>query len=68
MSDYERGQRDILNALLALNPQAALELHIGHGGTEETFTNQAGKLPFDVVFWVTTVAEQLGIEPKEDVL
>lgn len=66
--DYDRGRRDMLNALLALNPKAALALHIVHGGTEKTFTNPEGKLPFDVVFWVATVAEQLGIEPKEEEL
>ena len=63
ISDYERGQRDTLNALLALNPKAAQRLHILQGGTEETFENQQGQLPFDVVFWVSEVAEQLGIQP-----
>jgi hypothetical protein len=63
-SDYERGQRDMLNAILALNPKAAQRLHMVGGGTEETFDNHEGRLPFDLVFWVTEVAEQLGIEPK----
>ena len=65
ISDYERGQRDILNALLALNPKAAQRLHIVSGGTDETFANHEGKLPFDVVFWVAEVADQLGIQPKD---
>jgi hypothetical protein len=64
ISDYERGQRDMLNAILALNPKAAQRLHMVNGGTEHTFTNHEGRLPFDLVFWVTEVAEQLGIEPK----
>lgn len=62
--DYDRGRRDVLNAILALNPKAAQRLHMVSGGTEETFANHDGRLPFDVVFWVTEVAEQLGIEPK----
>lgn len=65
ISDYERGQRDTLNAILDLNPKAAQRLHMVSGGTEDTFANHEGRLPFDVVFWVTEVAEQLGIEPKE---
>lgn len=65
-SDYERGQRDTLNAILAPNPKAAQRLHVVIGGTEDTFDNHDGELPFDVVFWVTEVAEQLGIEPKDE--
>jgi hypothetical protein len=61
---YDEGRRDILNALLAPNPDIAKRRHAIEGDTEETFTNQEGKLPFDVVFWVTEVAAQLGIEPK----
>lgn len=63
--EYDQGRRDVLNALLALNPKAAQQLHILKGGTEETFNNHEGKLPFDVAFWVTEVADQLGIEPKD---
>jgi hypothetical protein len=63
---YDRGRRDVLNALLALNPRAAQRLHMISGGTEETFNNHAGKIPFDVVFWVAEVAEQLGIKPKDE--
>lgn len=65
MSDYERGQRDTLNAILALNPEAARRLHMATDGEDESFDNHVGKLPFDVVFWVAVVAEQLGIEPKD---
>lgn len=63
---YDRGRRDILNAILALNPVAAQKRHIINGGTEETFSNHEGKLPFDVVFWVCEVAAQLGIRSTEE--
>lgn len=66
--EYDRGRRDVLNAILALNPKAALKRHIINGGTEDTFDNHQGQLPFDVVFWVCEVADQLGIEPKDDAL
>ena len=56
----------MLNAILDLNPKAAQKRHIINGGTEETFTNHEGKLPFDVVFWVCEVAAQLGIKSKEE--
>jgi hypothetical protein len=62
---YDQGRRDVLNAILALNPKVAQKLHILSGGTEETFNNHEGRLPFDVVFWVTEVAEQLGIQPRD---
>lgn len=62
---YDRGRRDVLNAILAVNPDAARKLHDGHFDEGVEFTNAEGKLPFDVVFWVTTVADQLGIEPRE---
>ena len=65
-TEYDRGRRDLLNAMLELNPKAAQKLHVINGGTEETFSNHEGKLPFDVVFWVCEVAEQLGIEPREE--
>jgi hypothetical protein len=64
---YDQGRRDVLNAILALNPKVAQKLHILSGGTEDTFENHAGKLPFDVVFWTTEVAAQLGIQPKEEI-
>lgn len=68
LAEYDRGRRDVLNAILALNPKAAMKLHVINGGTEETFANHQGKLPFDVVFWVCEVADQLGIEPRDDIL
>lgn len=60
-------RRATLNDLLALNPKAALALHVVHGYTEASFTNEQGKLPFDVVFWVCEVAGQLGIDLAEPV-
>jgi hypothetical protein len=63
---YDRGRRDMLNAILALNPEVARKLHdIRAEDGDEPFSNVLGQLPFDVVFWVCAVAEQLGIEPKE---
>ncbi len=56
---YERGRRDMLNALLAPNPIAAAKL-ARMSGVEPDIE---GRLPFDVVFWVREVAEQLGIKP-----
>ncbi|MDO8800036.1 hypothetical protein [Phenylobacterium sp.] len=57
-------RRDLLNSILALNPEVARKLHDcrAEGGA---FNNPHGKLPFDVVFWVGEVAERLGIEPVE---
>lgn len=66
--EYDRGRRDILNAILDLNPKAAQKRHIINGGTQDTFDNHEGKLPFDVVFWVCEIASQLGIEPREEAL
>jgi hypothetical protein len=66
--DYDRGRRDMLNAILDLNPSAALARHIINGGTEDTFTNHEGKLPFDVVFWTCHVADQLGIKSIEEMM
>lgn len=57
-------RRDLLNSILALNPEVARKLHdCRQDGTD--FDNPHGKLPFDVVFWVAEVAERLGIEPKD---
>jgi len=61
---YDRGRRDMLNAILALNPAADALCAEMHGRTPDPH----GKLPFDVLLWVTIVAEQLGIEPKVDPL
>ena len=65
---YDRGRRDMLNAILALNPEVARKLHDIRGDEGGEFTNEYGKLPFDVVFWVCAVAEQIGIEPREKLI
>lgn len=59
---YDRGRRDMLNAILALNPAAAASL----AKVEERTPDPYGRLPFDVVFWVTTVADQLGIKTLDE--
>lgn len=59
---YDQGRRDVLNAILALNPKAEALL----AGLHEREPNSMGQLPFDVVVWVTEVAEQLGIKPKDE--
>lgn len=61
-SDYERGQRDLLNSLLALNPAAENKLAALHGRE----ANAEGQPPFDAVFWITQVADQLGIKPLDE--
>ncbi len=62
MPEYERGRRDMLNALLALNPHVSARLAALHGRA----VDPEGRLPFDVVYWIAEVAEQLGILPLED--
>jgi hypothetical protein len=59
--EYDRGRREVLNSILALNPPIAAKLAELH----ERLADPHGKLPFDVVFWVCEVAAQLGIEPKD---
>lgn len=59
---HDRGRRDMLNALLALNPAANAKLAALSGRAPDP----EGRLPFDVVFWVAEIAEQLGIEPRTD--
>ncbi|MCA0275853.1 MAG: hypothetical protein LCH86_07615 [Proteobacteria bacterium] len=61
---YDQGRRDMLNALLALNPAVAAKLAEMHKREPDPY----GRLPFDVVFWVSEVAAQLGIEPLDDAL
>lgn len=58
---YDHGRRDMLNALLALNPAAAAALARLHGRVPDP----VGRLPFDVFVWVTEVALQLGIKPLD---
>jgi hypothetical protein len=62
MTEYERGQRDLLNAILEPNPRVAAKL----ADFSERAADPEGRLPFDVVLWVTEVADQLGIKPKEE--
>lgn len=59
---YDRGRRDMLNAILALNPAVAAKV----ARFAEREPDPEGRLPFDVVLWVTEVATQLGIEPREE--
>lgn len=61
----DRGRRDMLNALLSLNPEVARKLH-EIKADPEPFSNTLGQLPFDVVFWICAVADQLGIKSKEE--
>lgn len=63
-SEYERGQRDLLNSLLALNPAAEAKLAALHGRDADG----EGKLPFDATFWITAVAEQLGIKTLDEII
>lgn len=58
---YDQGQRALLNTLLSLNPE--LEKKLADVSGREACSE--GKLPFDAVFWVTGVAEQLGIKARE---
>lgn len=58
---YDQGQRALLNALLSLNPE--LEKRLADLSEREPCPE--GKLPFDAVFWVTGVAEQLDIKPRD---
>lgn len=59
-SAYDQGRRDVLNALLALNPAASSKIATLHGREPDP----VGRLPFDVVMWVHEVAAQLSIEPR----
>lgn len=63
-SEYDRGRRDVLNAILSINTDVGSRLS-ALKGNEAAADKPDGKLPFDVLFWVTSVAEQLEIEPKE---
>lgn len=59
---YDRGRRDMLNALLELNPEVAAKLAFW----AERDPDPVGRLPFDVSFWIHSVADQLGIKPRSD--
>ncbi len=62
LTEYERGRRDMLNALLSPNPHVSARL----AAVLDRPADPAGRLPFDVVYWIAEVAEQLGILPLED--
>jgi len=59
---YDRGRRDMLNAILALNPAASATV----ARWKERAPDPDGKIPFDVALWVTEVAAQLGIASVEE--
>lgn len=59
--DYTRGQRDALNAVMSLNPEAAAEV----AKWAEKEPDPQGRMPFDVALWVSRVATQLGFETLE---
>jgi hypothetical protein len=61
---YDRGRRDILNALLAPNP--AIAAKIAKWAEPPHDPDPEGRLPFDVALWITEVAEQLGIKSLEE--
>lgn len=61
-SDYERGQRDLLNKLLDVNPE--IDAKLAKFGERDP--DPQGRIPFDAAFWITEVATQLGIKPLDD--
>lgn len=65
ISDYERGQRDLLNVLLTPN-KAATDV-VDNLMDRNPSDNPHGKLSFETLVWITTIAAQLGIEPKDEV-
>jgi hypothetical protein len=61
-SDYERGQRDLLNKLLA--PNVEIDRKLAAFADKEP--DPHGRIPFDACFWITEVATQLGIKPLDE--
>lgn len=59
--EYRRGQRDALNAVLSLNPEAAKQV----ARWAEKEPDIEGRLPFDVALWASIVAGQLGFDALE---
>jgi hypothetical protein len=59
---YDRGRRDMLNAVLALNPAVSAKV----AGFAERAPDPQGRIPWEVALWVTEVAEQLGIKSVEE--
>ena len=62
VSEYERGQRDLLNALLAPNPEVAAKFAKMCNCDPDVH----GRMTMDTAFWITEVAVQLGIKSKFD--
>ena len=60
----EAGMRDMLNAILALNPEVAAK--VARWREPPSPPNPEGKIPFEVALWVTEVATQLGIKSREE--
>ena len=61
---YDRGRRDLLNALLAPNP--AISAKIAKWAEPPRDPDPEGRLPFDVALWITEVAAQLGVKSQEE--
>lgn len=62
LQGHDRGQRDILNALLEPNP--AVQSKLARWAEKEP--DPLGRMPFDVALWITEVAAQLGIKSVEE--
>lgn len=62
VSEYERGQRDLLNALLAPNPEVSAKFAKMCNCDPDVH----GRMTIDTAFWITEVAVQLGITSKFD--
>lgn len=60
----DAGMRDMLNAILALNPEVAAK--VARWREPPSPPNPEGKIPFEVALWVTEVATQLGIKSCEE--
>jgi hypothetical protein len=59
---YDRGRRDMLNALLVPNPP--IEAKLAHWADKAP--DPEGRIHFDVALWITEVATQLGIKSQEE--
>jgi hypothetical protein len=59
---YDRGRRDMLNAILDLNPAVSAKVAEWAGRPPDP----QGKIPWEVALWVTEVAAQLGIRSAEE--
>lgn len=61
-ASYERGQRDMLDKLLTLNPEVNAKI----AAMWERVPDPEGRIPFDAAAWITLVADQCGITLKAD--